>query len=183
MRYQQLIITEPAANFRALARQGIQGRWKDAFLKGFLFMLMLLLPVMLIDNPTRMTDMINDAMDKLVEGAITYEEYMQTMMSAIYGGLYYLSSLYTLIIGGVLEFGIASLYMRYRRRQETPTELLFSGFSNFSRAIAVNVLMAIFTFLWTLLFIIPGIIAYYRYRLAFYILADNPDIGPLESIS
>jgi uncharacterized membrane protein len=43
--------------------------------------------------------------------------------------------------------------------------------------------VTIFTFLWTLLFIIPGIIAFYRYRLAFYILIDNPDIGPLEAIN
>lgn len=36
--------------------------------------------------------------------------------------------------------------------------------------------------LWTLLFIIPGLIAAYRYAMAFYILADNPDMGIFEII-
>ncbi len=36
---------------------------------------------------------------------------------------------------------------------------------------------ALFQFLWSLLFIIPGIVKYYSYYLVPYILADNPQIG------
>jgi Predicted integral membrane protein len=36
---------------------------------------------------------------------------------------------------------------------------------------------ALFNILWYLLFIIPGIIKYYAYRMVPYILADNPNIG------
>jgi uncharacterized membrane protein len=183
MQYQQLLLTEPAANFRALARQGIQGRWGDAFLKGFLYLLILTLPALFIDDPNRMSDTINKAVEELMDGAISSNEYMQMLLSSMYGGRYYLTQIYSLVIGGALAFGIISLYMRYRRRQEAPTELLFSGFSHFGRAVALNLLMFIFTSLWTLLFIIPGVIAFYRYRLAFYILADNPGIGPLEAIN
>jgi uncharacterized membrane protein len=35
---------------------------------------------------------------------------------------------------------------------------------------------------WTLLLIVPGIIAGYRYSQAFYILRDNPEIGAMEAI-
>jgi len=35
----------------------------------------------------------------------------------------------------------------------------------------------LFTFLWTLLFIIPGIVKAYAYSMVPYILADNPNIG------
>lgn len=38
-------------------------------------------------------------------------------------------------------------------------------------------LRSIYTFLWTLLFIIPGIVKSYAYRMVPYILADNPSIG------
>ncbi len=37
-------------------------------------------------------------------------------------------------------------------------------------------------FLWYLLFIIPGIIKYYSYRMVPYILADNPGIGSKAAI-
>ena len=38
------------------------------------------------------------------------------------------------------------------------------------------------TFLWSLLFIVPGIIASYRYALAPYLMAENPDMDVMEAI-
>lgn len=43
-------------------------------------------------------------------------------------------------------------------------------------------LQGIYTFLWTLLFIIPGIVKYCSYFFAPYILADNPTMTAEESI-
>ena len=43
-------------------------------------------------------------------------------------------------------------------------------------------MQGIFIALWSLLFIVPGIIAMYRYRMAYYILLDDPDKGPLQCI-
>lgn len=42
-------------------------------------------------------------------------------------------------------------------------------------------LMGLFTFLWTLLFIIPGIIKSYAYAMTPYILVDNPELSPNEA--
>ncbi len=36
--------------------------------------------------------------------------------------------------------------------------------------------------LWSLLFVIPGIIAAYRYSMALYVLIDNPELGALECL-
>jgi uncharacterized membrane protein len=188
MRYQQLIITEPVANFRALARQGLQSRWGDAFRKGFLYLIVLGLPSTLIlaltgwlgvpgDNYSRLMD----AYAAFLQGEMTSAEFTQTMAAA-QNGSYMIPWLYQLLIWGALTFGITTVYLRYRRRQEAPTELLFMGFSHYGRSFALLLLMLIFISLWTLLFVIPGLIAFYRYRLAFFILADNPDIGPLEAI-
>lgn len=41
----------------------------------------------------------------------------------------------------------------------------------------------LYTFLWTLLFIIPGIIKSYAYRMVPYILADNPNMDANEAIT
>lgn len=43
-------------------------------------------------------------------------------------------------------------------------------------------LIGIFIFLWSLLLIIPGIIAAYRYSMAFYILNDNPKMGAMDAL-
>ncbi len=59
---------------------------------------------------------------------------------------------------------------------------LLDGFGVFLRLIALEILMGVFVLLWSLLFIIPGIIAGYRYRLALYLLLDHPEYSPLECI-
>ena len=40
-----------------------------------------------------------------------------------------------------------------------------------------------FTFLWSLLFVIPGIVKIYSYSMAPFILADNPDFTAREALS
>ncbi|MDR3225043.1 MAG: DUF975 family protein [Clostridiales Family XIII bacterium] len=190
MQYQQLIITEPVSNFRALARQGLQGRWGDAFAKGLLYTLVLSLPLMLILALTGGLPMPGDALAgdemsgglygsyyNLLKGDISQAEYMRQTTGPV--GLAYF---YEFLVLGALTLGITRIFLRYRRRQEAPGELLFSGFSNYGRAFAAFLLMTLFTILWTLLFVIPGIIAVYRYKLVFYILAENPDVGPFEAI-
>ncbi|HHV09035.1 MAG TPA: DUF975 family protein [Clostridiales bacterium] len=53
----------------------------------------------------------------------------------------------------------------------------------FGRAFLLRLLMTIFTFLWTLLLIIPGIIAVYSYAMAPYILEENPGMTATEAIT
>jgi len=50
------------------------------------------------------------------------------------------------------------------------------------KSIGLSVLVGLYTFLWSLLLIIPGIIAAYSYSMAPFILIDNPDIGVSEAI-
>jgi hypothetical protein len=60
---------------------------------------------------------------------------------------------------------------------------LFDGFGIFFRILWLTILTGIFIFLWSLLLVIPGIIAAYRYRMALYLLLDNPDMSAYQCIS
>jgi len=53
---------------------------------------------------------------------------------------------------------------------------------NYLGIVGTMLLKKIFLFLWTLLFIIPGIVKGYAYRMVPYILADNPNIGARRAI-
>lgn len=86
------------------------------------------------------------------------------------------------IIGGAIELGHISFYLKLLREEDARFEDLFSYMKYVWKALGLRIVVGFFTFLWTLLFIIPGIIAGYRYSMAKYILADNPDIGILEAI-
>jgi len=61
-------------------------------------------------------------------------------------------------------------------------EQIFQGFDNFGTAMGAYLLMILFVFLWSLLLIIPGIIAAISYSMTFYILADDSSIGAMDAI-
>ena len=86
------------------------------------------------------------------------------------------------LIGIILQAGFVTYCLAIRRGKEMPLTTLFDGFSIAGKLILLEVVMYIFIFLWTMLFIIPGIIACYRYRFALYNLLENPDIGIMEAI-
>lgn len=60
---------------------------------------------------------------------------------------------------------------------------LFDGFGMFFRIIWLYILEGIFIFLWALLLVIPGFIAFYRYRMAIYLLLEHPEMSAMECIN
>jgi len=59
---------------------------------------------------------------------------------------------------------------------------LLDGFGLAGKLILLALVEGLFIFLWSLLFVIPGIIAAYRYRMAKFLLLDNPDLGVMDCI-
>jgi uncharacterized membrane protein len=88
-----------------------------------------------------------------------------------------------IIGGGPLLLGLTMFFLALSRGKEVRIEQLFKGFRYFGTALAAYLLVIIFTFLWLLLLIVPGIIAAISYSQAFYIIADNPEIGAMNAIS
>lgn len=69
-------------------------------------------------------------------------------------------------------------------RGDRPTgRSAFYGFYDFWAAFKVLFLMALYVFLWSLLFIVPGIIKAFSYSQALNILADNPGMPANEAIA
>ena len=59
---------------------------------------------------------------------------------------------------------------------------VFDGFYDLWSSIKVSFFVGIFTLLWSLLFIIPGIVKALSYSMAYYILAENKGMPALEAI-
>ena len=83
----------------------------------------------------------------------------------------------------ILDLGFISYCLKIYRAQSTEFKDLFNGFIFFVKALAIFLLTSVLIFLWSMLFIIPGIVASYRYRLAYYILLDDPQKSALQCIS
>jgi len=93
-----------------------------------------------------------------------------------------ISATITLIIGGPLALGAAIFSLSLARGKEARLEQIFLGFNNFSTAFITYLLILVYVLLWTLLFIIPGIIAALGYSMTFYILVDDPLIKPQDAL-
>ncbi len=86
------------------------------------------------------------------------------------------------LLGVVLNASAYLYHLGIRRGEEMPFVTLFDGFSFAGKIILLYVVQVIFISLWTLLFVIPGIVAAYRYRFAVLNLCENPEIGIMEAI-
>jgi len=86
------------------------------------------------------------------------------------------------IISGAFMLGFAILFLNLIRIGKANLGDLFKGFNNFGKAFLAYFLMSLFTILWALLLIIPGIIAAIKYSQTFYIIADNPNIKAIDAI-
>ena len=98
-------------------------------------------------------------------------------------GIILIIGLALLIIGGAVELGHNKYYIDLCTNQQPKFETLFSRFGIFFKALGLRLFMGLFIFLWTLLLFIPGIIAAYRYSMAPYLMAQNPDMGIREAVN
>ncbi|MBU1141414.1 MAG: DUF975 family protein [Firmicutes bacterium] len=91
-----------------------------------------------------------------------------------------------LIIVGPLTVGLSYylLDVVQTNSKADKFELLLEGFKkSLVNSIVANLLMMVFIFLWSLLFIIPGIIKALAYSMTPYIIAENPEIEAMEAIA
>lgn len=75
-----------------------------------------------------------------------------------------------------LEWGFALFFLRVARAQSADYGTLFDGFKDYLRIFLTMLLQTIYTMLWMLLLIVPGIVKNYSYAMTSFVLADDPNI-------
>ncbi len=91
-------------------------------------------------------------------------------------------SLINFFFAGPVYFGLAAYFLRLKRYGETEINEVLAGLGNFFKYFLANLVMVVLILLWTLLLIVPGIIAYYRYSMTWYILNDHPELTVMQAI-
>lgn len=81
----------------------------------------------------------------------------------------------------ILEVGGCRFFIKNAEEKATVAEFAYGFKNNYMNMVGVMFLRTLYTFLWSLLFIIPGIIKSYEYRMIPYIMAENPDISSEEA--
>ena len=180
-----------AEDFRYIAREALRGKWGIAVIAGLIASL---LGALGSDGPEVKLNVdmseganvsfeyagqtilstssgINDQLSAVLIGSAIYIAIAAILLAAVY-----------FVLGSVIEAGYARFNLNLVDRTEAKIESLFTYFYNWKTTAATRFIKTLYCLLWSLLFIIPGIIASYSYAMTGYILADHPELTASEAI-
>lgn len=167
-----------SSDFRARARQMLAGRWLVAVLVTFLAGLF---GAALSGGSSGFNININideDTLQHMPEGVEALFK-MYLAFAASVGGVLGLAQF---VLSGPLKLGYCKYLLKLHDGEEGEVRDLFSQFGRFADGFLLSLLISIYIFLWTLLFIIPGIVAAYKYAMAPFIMLENPGMKAGEAI-
>lgn len=88
------------------------------------------------------------------------------------------------IVAGPLLFGLTYVFYNASKKEKINLWDLFKGFEiKFGDSFLANLLVVLYTCLWSLLFVIPGIIKAYSYSMYMYLLIREPELSAQDSIT
>ena len=87
------------------------------------------------------------------------------------------------VLGSVIKLGYARFNLDLVGGSDARLESLFDYFSYFKTAFCAKFLTDLYILLWSLLLIVPGIVATYSYAMVPYILAERPELTASDAIS
>lgn len=165
-----------AADFRAIARDALRGKWNTAILIGFLASL-LGAGIATSSSSSIDSDSITDLLeDTNIPLSVLKLLFIITVLTLIWAVI-------TLIVSGAAKLGYAIFNLKLVDNKHVALSDLFSQFHRLGDGFCMNFLVGLFTLLWTLLFIIPGIIKSYSYSMTPYIFAENPGMKVTDAIT
>lgn len=102
--------------------------------------------------------------------------FIYSLLLGVAGSLKNTGFIFSLILSGPFALGAATFSLNLARGNEVRLGQIFQGFERFSTALGAYLLIILLVCLWTLLLVVPGIIAALSYAMTFYILADDPTV-------
>lgn len=134
------------------ARQKLKGKWGTAVLVCFLASL-ITGGLSIIVEITNLEYLLNG---NLIAN-LTNPDYMAEQPAGI-SVLSNLSTLITLLIGGSISYGLSGFFLNLIRDKKAQVENLFYGFKYFGKNFLIQLIIGIFSFLWSLVVLLPVII-------------------------
>ena len=86
------------------------------------------------------------------------------------------------ILGGTVELGYAKFLLKQYDRKQLQFSDLFSQFERFGTGFAQKFLRTLYSCLWALLLVIPGIVKGLSYAMTPFILEEHPEMTASEAI-
>lgn len=109
--------------------------------------------------------------------------FVYMIIAGLAGGIPFINYITTFLVSLPLGMSVIIVYLKFLRGdKEKAVSNIFAFFNDYGKYLGTSLLVFLFTLLWTLLLIIPGIIKSYAYSMTYYIVNDNPEIGTNDAI-
>jgi len=179
-----------AADFRRTARDALKGRWTGAVITGLVAAILGGASSTGVNLNFNINYKNNELQGGFDVGQITYDlERFSGLLPAVLGvvSVVFLFAVAIgfayYILGSIVSVG----YSRYnltllQREREPETGELFAYFKHWKTIAVTGLLRWLYTFLWSLLFVIPGIVASYSYAMVPYILTQEPQLPAQQAL-
>ncbi len=161
-----------ASDYRAKAREALKGNWGIAV--GTAFAVQAISVVLVV---IAVLILVASSLSNL--NSYTYGEPTFSTTGIL---LYLVMIIVALFVSYTLAIGFNYFTLNLARGNEFKFDNIFSRFNKIFKIFGLYFMMGLFVSLWSLLFLIPGIIASYRYIMAPFIMAEDPEAGILEAI-
>lgn len=89
----------------------------------------------------------------------------------------------SILVTPAFLLGTIYVYIDLVGNKEVKATRVFDGFNSYGRAILLALLQGVFTFLWALLLIVPGIIKAISYSQGMYLIATHPEMSASEAMN
>ena len=171
-----------AADFRGIARTALRGRWPVAVLTGFVASLIGagIASAGGGSGSNSSNRVSRGELNDFFQSALWHQIKPVVITLLV---LVFIWSIIQIIIGGAGKLGYAKFNLNLVDNKDAVFSDLFSQFDRLGAGFCMNFLTGLYIVLWTLLFIIPGIIKSFSYAMAPYILAEHPEMTASEAIT
>ena len=160
------------AALKASAKQQIKGNLGILFVCGLVIFLITLL------TSWATTAIVNKRLTDLTS---TFSYEILTMLSALVSAA--TQMIIQIILVAALSIGMVMIYLNLTKGVRPQASDVFKGFHIYGKAVELTFFTSLFTLLWSMLFIVPGIIKSIAYSMAPYILAEHPEMTGREAIN
>lgn len=174
-----------AEDFRTIARDALRGKWPTAVLTGFIASLMGACIATAGDGGNSNSSSSNRGSTTAIIQDFRATEFWENFGTIIMIGIALLVVwlIVTIVISGAGKLGYATFNLKLVDHKNASLSDLFSQFHRLWDGFCMNFLMGLYTILWSLLFIIPGIIKEFSYAMTPYIMAEHPELTTNEAIT
>lgn len=118
---------------------------------------------------------------RLINDLVTYILPILGLAAITVAGMQAVMILLRTFLLNPLEIGCKRYMVIAREIKPEYNEMTFAFKNCYSNVVKIMFLKGLYTALWTLLFVVPGIIKSYEYRMVPYLLAEYPDMASYEA--